>query len=305
MSGAPADRSTTASGVTSPIRRVQVLAHSGKSAAVELLDDLVPFLESRCDTVDVECDVLEFVAKRESSTNDLPRPDLMVVLGGDGAMLSAVRAHASAPVPTVGINFGRVGFLASTPVTRWREVLDGILAGHGIVEPRMRLSIRVPGLERPSVALNEVVISRASEDAMLQIALEVGGTWVTDYRSDGLILATPSGSTAYSLSAGGPILAPTLLGVVATPICSQALSNRPLVLHPDSKCSVRVLNAGARAEVVVDGRRVGRLSAGDAVQVERHPEPYPLLTMPDLDPYRRLRERLGWTGGVHEQGADA
>jgi len=281
-------------------RRVLVLVHSGKSAALELVSELVPFLEERCDEVVVERDVVAFVERAESgrAAGSAPHaPDLVVVLGGDGAMLSAVRAFCEAPVPTLGINFGRVGFLASTPQSRWREVLGGVLDGRGVTEPRMRLSVELPGLERPAIALNDVVISREPQDAMLEIALEVGGAWVTNYRADGLILSTPSGSTAYSLSAGGPILAPTLLGVVVTPICSQALANRPLVLHPDSVTRVEVVT-DVDADVVVDGQRVGALRHGDSVVARRHPEPFPLLTMPDLDPYRRLRERLGWSGGV-------
>lgn len=285
-------------------RRVLVLVHSGKSAALELVDELVPFLEERCESVQVERDVVAFGARAEAARAEgraLDAPDLVVVLGGDGAMLSSVRAFCETPVPTLGINFGRVGFLASTPQSRWREVLGGVLDGRGVIEPRMRLSVELPGLDRPAVALNDVVISREPQDAMLEIALEVGGAWVTNYRADGLILSTPSGSTAYSLSAGGPILAPTLLGVVVTPICSQALANRPLVLHPDSVTRVEVVTA-ADADVVVDGQRIGALKRGTSVVARRHPEPFPLLTMPDLDPYRRLRERLGWTGGV--QGAE-
>lgn len=288
---------------TEPVQRAQrvlVLVHSGKNAALDLLDELLPFLSERCEDVRVERDVVAFVDRCDNGAGpraDVGLPDLVVVLGGDGAMLSAVRAFRETPVPTLGINFGRVGFLASTPVSRWREVLEGVLAGRGVAEPRMRLSIELPGAARESVALNDVVISREPQDAMLELSLEVGGAWVTNYRADGLILSTPSGSTAYSLSAGGPILTPTLLGVVVTPICSQALANRPLVLHPDSVTRVEVAT-GAQADVVVDGRRAGRLDRGDSVVVRRHPEPFPLLTMPDLDPYRRLRERLGWSGGV-------
>src|SRR5690606_4758254 len=127
-------------------------------------------------------------------------PGLVVVLGGDGAMLTAVRAFAATPVPTLGINFGRVGFLASTPQSRWRDVLDGILEGRGVIEPRMRLAVEAPSSGVRGVALNEAVVSREPEDAMVTMSLHVGDAWVTNYRADGLIVSTPSGSTAYSLS---------------------------------------------------------------------------------------------------------
>jgi NAD+ kinase len=257
-------------------RRALVLLHPGKRAAVALLAELVPWLEERFEHVAIVSDVLSFAERHRASRTGEALPDLVVVLGGDGAMLSAVRAFRDAPVPTLGINFGRVGFLASTPQSRWRDVLTGVLEGRGVLEPRMRLS------------------------------LDVDGAWVTNYRADGLILATPSGSTAYALSAGGPILAPSMLGVVVAPICSQALANRPLVLHPDSQVLVRVTAAESDADVVLDGRRFTRVKSGATLLVARHPLPFPLLSMPELDPYRRLRERLGWNGGeVVEESQDS
>jgi NAD+ kinase len=287
-------------------RRVLVLLHPGKRAAVEMLTELAPWLEERFEHVAIVSDVLSFAERHRASrtgtgTSDA-LPDLVVVLGGDGAMLSAVRAFRDAPVPTLGINFGRVGFLASTPQSRWRDVLTGVLEGRGVLEPRMRLSLSIADQNLVGVALNDVVLSRSPEDAMLRLSLDVDGAWVTNYRADGLILATPSGSTAYALSAGGPILAPSMLGVVVAPICSQALANRPLVLHPDSQVLVRVTAAESDADVVLDGRRFARVKSGATLAVTRHPLPFPLLSMPELDPYRRLRERLGWNGG---DGLDA
>jgi len=287
-------------------RRALVLLHPGKRAAVALLAELVPWLEERFDHVAIVSDVLSFAERHRASRTGTGAgevlPDLVVVLGGDGAMLSAVRAFRDAPVPTLGINFGRVGFLASTPQSRWRDVLTGVLEGRGVLEPRMRLSLEIADQGLVGVALNDVVLSRSPEDAMLRLSLDVDGAWVTNYRADGLILATPSGSTAYALSAGGPILAPSMLGVVVAPICSQALANRPLVLHPDSRISVRVTDAESDADVVLDGRRFTRVKSGATLLVARHPLPFPLLSMPELDPYRRLRERLGWNGG---DGLDA
>jgi NAD+ kinase len=286
-----------------PLTRVLVTADADKEAATRLFGRIVPWLEQRGIAVEAHPDLWRFAAEREQAqgrAGQAPAPQLAVVLGGDGAMLTAVRAFRSHPVPMFGINFGRVGFLAATPQGHWEESLSAVIAGEGTIEPRMRLLMvhhSVRG-DRRSIALNDVVVSRAPEDGMLQIALSSGPEWVTNYRADGLILATPSGSTAYSLSAGGPILAPSMLGVVVTPICSQALSNRPLVLHPDSELHVRLPRAGARADVVVDGRRFSALAHGDELVLTRHPLPYPLLSMPGLDPWRRLRERLGWGGDI-------
>lgn len=285
------------------VKRVLVACDPDKDGVGELLAALLPWLRSRVARVDVESDVRALVARRtalsiESSLADLP--DLLIVLGGDGAILGAVRAFASAPVPTIGINFGRVGFLASTPVSHWREALEGILSGEGVLEPRMRLVARLgaaasrqDGLE--AIALNEVLVARGTAPGMLTLGLSVGGEWVADYRADGLILATPSGSTAHSLSAGGPILFPSMLGMVVTPICPQGLSYRPIVLHPDSSVEVLVKESSGDTLLVLDGQAFHPMQVGEVVRIERHALAYPLLAWSQLDPYRRLRDRLGWS----------
>lgn len=282
------------------IRRVLVFAHPGKPGVRELLRDLEEFLRSRVETVLVETDVHAFALAREAGRGSEVRPDLLVVLGGDGAILGAVRAFAAEPVPTLGINFGRVGFLASTPTGRWREVLQCVFDGRAVVEPRLRIAAerRGKGPLARAVALNDVVAHRPSSGPMGTIRLRVGETWVTDYRADGLILSTPSGSTAYSLSAGGPILEPSVEAMVVTPICSQGLANRPLVLPSGADIRLEVTDDDDEpTRIVVDGRSMGDLHPGEVLRLEAHPVRYPLIVMPDLDPYRRLRDRLGWGGG--------
>ena len=233
----------------------------------------------------------------ERAGQDLP--DLVVVLGGDGAILGVVRAYADQPVPTIGINFGRVGFLASVPSGHWREALEPTLRGRAPVEPRMRLEARLEGVGGApvrAVALNDVVVGRGATQGMLTVGLHVDGDWVTDYRADGLILATPSGSTAHSLSAGGPILFPSMGAIVATPICPQGLSYRPIILRDTSHLEVVVQASSGITTLAVDGQGFFPVREGERVRIQRHPQPYPLLSWEGLDPYRRLRERLGWSG---------
>jgi len=287
------------------IQRVLVFAHPAKPGVRELLRDLEEFLRSRVETVLVETDVHAFALAREAGRGAAPRPDLVIVLGGDGAILGAVRAFASDPVPTLGINFGRVGFLASTPTGRWREVLQCTFDGRAIVEPRLRIAAerRGRGPLARAIALNDVVVHRPSRGPMGTIRLRVGETWVTDYRADGLIVATPSGSTAYSLSAGGPILEPSVEAIVVTPICSQGLANRPLVLSAGAELRIEVTEEDEDpTRIVVDGQSMGDLGPGEVLRLEAHPQRYPLIAMPDLDPYRRLRDRLGWGGGPNPAG---
>ena len=296
------------------VQRVLVVADLDKQGVRELRQRLLEWLGARVNQVAFEGDLRGFLNRRalEGFAISQDEPDLVVVLGGDGAILAAVRAFANQPVPTVGINFGRVGFLASTPASHWEEALAGILAGQGVLEPRMRLTARMKshdGEDISAIALNDVVLQRAVTQGMLTVALRVDGEWVTDYRADGLIVATPSGSTAHSLSAGGPILIPSMFGLVVTAICPQGLANRPLVLHPDAKIELVIRTTGGLTTLVVDGQGYAPMRQGDSVFVERHPIAYPLLGWAKLDPYRRLRERLGWSGTVEplagESGAEA
>jgi NAD+ kinase len=173
-----------------------------------------------------------------------------------------------------------------------------------VLEPRLRLVATFEGNgdheKEPAhpVALNDMVLSRGAHQGMLQVALQVGDDWVTNYRADGLIVATPSGSTAHSLAAGGPILAPAMEGLVVTPICAQGLSHRPIVLHPNSVLHLTVASSSGVTTLSVDGQGYYSMRQGDTVTIRRHPIPYPLLSLRDLDPYKRLRDRLGWRGSV-------
>jgi len=179
--------------------------------------------------------------------------------------------------------------------------LTGVLAGKAVLEPRMRLIARMrthDGDDIEAIALNDVVLQRGVTQGMLTVALKVDGEWVTDYRADGLIVSTPSGSTAHSLSAGGPILIPSMFGLIVTPICPQGLAHRPLVLHSDAKIELEIRTSGGLTTLVVDGQGYAPMRQGDTVYIARHPEPYPLLGWAKLNPFRRLRERLGWSGTV-------
>jgi NAD+ kinase len=303
QAAAPSKRRTK---LRTKLRTVYVLGDAHKPPVRALLDELAAWLRARGLEVAVSSDVrawCEDRARLDAAGRAAQHPDLVVVLGGDGAILAAARAFHDAPVPILGVNFGRVGFLAATPATRWQESLAAVLDGSSEPEPRMRLSAEIvtQGGSVRAVAMNEVVVQRGAHQGMLMLALCVDDGWVTNYRADGLIVATPSGSTAYSLSAGGPILAPHMQGIVITPICPQGLSNRPLVLGPESVLEVTLTQAQGLTTLVVDGQSFFQMRQGDHVRIQRHALPYPLLAMPDLDPYRRLRERLGWRGSIEEQ----
>ncbi len=286
------------------LKSVLLVRDPNKPGVDELLSELEPWLTERAERVELESDVRDLrqraVEHGAPHASDGGPFDLVIVLGGDGTLLGAVMAFAEAPVPMVGINFGRVGFLAATPASRWRETLESVIAGNARVEERHRLKVSWmhAGKERRSVALNDLVLQRGSYQGMLTVSLRVGEDWVTNYRADGLIVATPSGSTGYSLSAGGPILAPAVEGILVTPICSQGLANRPIVLPPSCDLTLRVKASSGITTLAIDGQTYHPLTQGVTVSVCSHPVPFPLVAMPDLDPYRRLRSRLGWRGSL-------
>jgi NAD+ kinase len=285
-------------------QRVLVLADGEKSNVSALVSDLEPWLRKRVRELSIQMDVRAFCKERQATTSragspEAPVPDVVVVLGGDGAILASARAFAERPVPTIGLNFGRVGYLASAETHHWRETLTEVFEGRAVLEPRMRVLADLPsatGARIQAIAMNDVVVTRGAYQGMLEVALEVDGNWVTNYRADGLIVATPSGSTAYSLAAGGPILAPAMQGFVVTPICPQSLSHRPVVMDSDNQLSLTVTRSIGVTTVVVDGQGFFPMHEGDTVKLARHPVPYPLLARPGLDPFKRLRDRLGWRG---------
>lgn len=285
------------------IESVLVLANAEKPLARELIGSLTPWLRARVRQVEVREDVRAYREERERASGagrPLPAPDLLVVLGGDGAILGAVHAFAECPVPTLGINLGKVGFLAATPAEAWRDALAACLAGEAVEEPRLRLEAEWSegGELRRAVALNEVTLQRSSHSGMIQASLWAGSAWVTNYRADGVIVATPSGSTAYSLSAGGPILETSLEAIVVTPISPQGLSNRPLVLPSGLELTLAAVASSGNPTLAIDGQDFFRIGGGDRVTLRRHPVALPLLWMRGMDPYRRLRERLGWRGSL-------
>lgn len=290
---------------TPAVKHVAIFADSAKAGVDSLVEQMAPLLRERVERVDVHPNLRAHCAVLEKGTLSAEElPDLLIVLGGDGSILTVVRAFAEHPVPTIGINFGRVGFLASVAVERWKQALEEVFAGRALVEPRMRLAAELETRNDRvvcSVALNDLVVQRGAVQGMVTLSLSDGDRWVSDYRADGLIIASPSGSTAYSLAAGGPIMAPSMKGLVVTPISPQSLSHRPMVMHPDSTLYVRVEKASGLTTLAIDGHGFYPMQVGDRLKVRHHDVPYPLLARPRSDPYVRVRERLGWRGSFESE----
>jgi NAD+ kinase len=224
--------------------------------------------------------------------------DLVAVLGGDGTLLAVARALGDRSVPILGVNLGTMGFMAETARDELFPALDAIFAGRFRSEARMRLDVTVEhdGTQLGRyVALNDAVIARTALSRMIDLETHADGMEVTTYHADGLIVATPTGSSAYSLSAGGPLVLPTIEAIMLTPICSHTLTQRPLVLPPHCEIGIRVQDTrGGEVHVTVDGQVGCQLRDDDCVRVCRSPHPVQLLVPPDCNRFEVMRTKLGW-----------
>jgi NAD+ kinase len=231
------------------------------------------------------------------SNDELGRAcDLAVVVGGDGTMLGFAREMAPHGIPLVGINQGRLGFITDISIERWRESLAPILAGDYEVEPRTMLEGAV-WRDGESIfsgqALNDVVVSRGQTASMVELRIHAGAELVANIRADGVIVASPTGSTAYSLSAGGPILHPSIAGWLLVPIASHTLSNRPIVLPDHGEVSLEIV-AGRDASVNFDMQSLASLLHGDRITVRRSQHFVRFLHPKGWSYYGTLRRKLRW-----------
>lgn len=253
---------------------VVVVANLEKSKAAEYLKSIVKVLEAR----GIRSLILSYRGQ-ESVTSALEaeyaEAQAAIVLGGDGTVLFCARLFASRPIPLLGINLGTVGFMTEVLGEEWLEAFDRFVGGEAVLSERLMLDIEVKRggktLLRES-ALNDCVLSGASASRLVVLDVDLSGVFLGQYRADGLIVATPTGSTAYSLSAGGPILHPETEALILTPICPHSLSNRPLVLPAPEKITVSVKqNQRIPVTLTVDGRGVFQPRPGDRITVGRHP----------------------------------
>ena len=280
------------------MNRIGIICKAGIPKPAEILQELLPWLRQKgCET---------FVDTETASTLNIdgfPRSEIpslseiIIVIGGDGTMLSTCRLVADKGVPVLGINIGGLGFITEVQLDELYETLEKVLSGECPIEERLMLTAQVRRLGEliaEYIVLNEVVINKAALARIIDLETYVNQNYVTTFKADGLIISTPTGSTAYSLSAGGPILYPTLDNIIITPICSHTLTNRAMVLPGDSIIKVILRSPTERVYLTMDGQVGFSVMQNDVIEVSKAPFKTRLLIPCDRDYFQILRTKLKW-----------
>lgn len=251
---------------------------------------------------------LDLEARRIPEEQLCDSADLAIAIGGDGTMLYASRLVRETGTPLIGVNRGRLGFLADITPDEMITSVEQILSGDYQEDRRMLLEATLQTADGESLAayaLNDVVVQRASKGGMVDFSTQVDDKYVNTHSGDGLIVATPTGSTAYALSCGGPILEPHIQAVALVPICPHTLTDRPIVIPADQAIDVKVLErAETCAEVTLDGMHLGTLTPGDTLRIARSDEYVTLLHPPGHDFYGILRSKLFWGRDSRKRGGE-
>jgi NAD+ kinase len=226
--------------------------------------------------------------------------DCIFVLGGDGTFLSAVRWIGDRDIPILGIKFGEVGFLAEIAEENLYKAAEKVLKGDFILRPRMRLSVRVSRRNETlaqETVLNDVVINRGALARLAHIETYINDHYLTTYSADGLIVATPTGSTAYSLAAGGPVIHPAVPGIILTPICPFTLTNRPLIVPESANIKIRLAKGSSDIVLTFDGQKGLEINDQDEIVIQKGSHPIHLITLPERQYFDILKNKLKWSGG--------
>ena len=288
-----------------PIRKVGVVVKPHAPRIEAALSQLGAFLEARGVGWVLEKSAAALIGGGSGSGkgggSGVPREkvpelsDLVVVLGGDGTLLSIAHIAARRGVPVMGVNLGSLGFLTEVPLQEMTLTLEALFEGRAdLVNPRMLLEARFNGRPETELCLNDVVINKGALARMIHIKIWIDDREVETIRSDGLIVATPTGSTAYSLSAGGPILQPPIPALLLTPICPHTLTLRPIVISSESKVRIQLLTSGEEVRLAFDGQRGSLIEENDVVEIRRAGCELNLVSSPRRGYFELIREKLSW-----------
>ncbi|MBV9126269.1 MAG: NAD(+)/NADH kinase [Planctomycetes bacterium] len=270
------------------VKQIFVLGNAQRPGVRAEADRLLPLLQEFC-----QITVFDLVQEQNLST---PAADMAIVLGGDGAILRAARQMGYHQTPVLGVNLGKLGFLADLTPDQLRDCLPQVVRGNYRVTSHLMYECLIETSRAPQtfLGLNEVVLQTGPPFHMIDLDLAVDGETICRFSGDGLILSTPIGSTAHSLSAGGPILGQELSAFVITPICPHTLTIRPVVESADQVYTITIKRASEGASVIVDGQDIIPVEVGDRVTVRRAPVAFALVKVPGRSFFQTLRDKLHW-----------
>jgi NAD+ kinase len=282
------------------IQTVGITSKPRKAEIKEIVPPLIDWLRKR------NLEVLIDQETRDNLQADVPcltrneiarRAGLMIVLGGDGTLLATARSLDRKPVPVLPVNLGGLGFLTVVTLDEVYATLESVFAGDFKTERRARIEAEIVRADEtlpPFLALNDVVFNKGAIARLLDFDVWVDGKFITTYKSDGLIFSTPTGSTAYSLAAGGPVIVPSVSALVVTPICAHTLTHRPIVLPDSAVVEVAMKNHHESVYLTVDGQEAIELRGDDRVRLRRSASFVDLIQSPDKNYFEILRQKLRW-----------
>lgn len=277
------------------IERVGFVIKAHAPEVKNIIAELIAYFDKKkisCVLEDVAAEMMGL--PQRIKRQDIPgKVDLIIVLGGDGTLLSIAHLAAQKNVPVVGVNLGALGFLTEVPLNEMFLTLDSYLEGNDKIVSR-RLMLQAKTKENAYFSLNDVVINKGALARMVRCAIWIDGEEIAVTRSDGLIISTPTGSTAYSLSAGGPIIQPYIPAIILTPICPHTLSFRPMVISSESEVKVQLLTSGEEVYLTVDGQRGELMKKDDTVTVFQSGLKLQLVSSPRRNYFDLLKEKLRW-----------
>jgi len=282
------------------MKTVAIISKPGRPQLAEVAARLVAWLKGHDYSAIADPETCGVVAGLESVAREAiaaRKPAFVVVLGGDGTMLSAARAVAQAGIPILGVNLGSLGFMTEVRLEELEATLDALASNNCVIDARAMLHcehIRAGKCVAAYEALNDIVVSKAALARMVDFDVHVNQQFVSNYKADGVIVATPTGSTAYSLAAGGPVLTPAVDAFVITPVSPHALTNRPLVVPDRSEIAIEVKQPQEDAYLTVDGQTGGPLRQGDRVVCRKSDHTIQLFHLPQRSFFNVLRTKLKW-----------
>lgn len=284
------------------IKKVGIISKPKKAEIGELVTPLLDWLRKRDLEVFIDKETAATLAVPEKcvTRNEMPSVvDLLVVLGGDGTLLATARVLGGKPVPILGVNLGGLGFLTVITQKELYPTLEGVLSGDFQTQRRVQIDaeiVRADETIASYLALNDVVLNKGAIARILDFDVFVDGKFVATYKSDGLIVCTPTGSTAYSLAAGGPVVAPSVQAFIVTPICAHTLTNRPLVISDTARIEVVVKSQRESSYVTVDGQVGIAARSEDIVRMKKASSWVELVEPAEKNYFEILRQKLKWGG---------